>query len=99
MQEKRVWKQGEVSAEVALLAWKGKAYEVNVPYLAIKSQCHSRKAIKEYLATPPRAVNRQHHAPVLLMTTSRIGKNSRGGNGFVKKSARLSTLRTKGTVI
>eukprot|EP00965_Chrysotila_dentata_P175992 5811021-Pleurochrysis_carterae.AAC.1 len=31
------------------------------------------------------------------MITSRIGKKSRGGSGFVKKSARLSTLRTKGS--
>eukprot|EP00965_Chrysotila_dentata_P169141 5585021-Pleurochrysis_carterae.AAC.1 len=30
--------------------------------------------------------------------TSRSGKNKRGGSGFVKKSAKLSSLRTKGTV-
>eukprot|EP00965_Chrysotila_dentata_P037776 1256128-Pleurochrysis_carterae.AAC.1 len=30
--------------------------------------------------------------------TSRSGKNKRGGKGFVKKSARLSSLRTNGTV-
>eukprot|EP00965_Chrysotila_dentata_P147252 4861748-Pleurochrysis_carterae.AAC.1 len=47
----------------------------------------------------PRAANRQHHEPESFMITSRIGKKSRGGNGFAKKSARLSTLRTKGTVI
>eukprot|EP00965_Chrysotila_dentata_P061780 2046156-Pleurochrysis_carterae.AAC.1 len=32
------------------------------------------------------------------MITSRNGKNKRGGRGFVKKSAKLSVLRTKGTV-
>eukprot|EP00965_Chrysotila_dentata_P261577 6214299-Pleurochrysis_carterae.AAC.4 len=54
---------------------------------------------KRYLATPPRAANRQHHGPLvtLFMTTSRMGKKSLGGRGFGKKSARLSTLRTKGT--
>eukprot|EP00965_Chrysotila_dentata_P012389 407727-Pleurochrysis_carterae.AAC.1 len=30
---------------------------------------------------------------------SRIGKNKRGGSGLVKKSAKLSALRTKGTVM
>eukprot|EP00965_Chrysotila_dentata_P157374 5199287-Pleurochrysis_carterae.AAC.1 len=30
---------------------------------------------------------------------SRRGKNRRGARGFVKKSARLSVLRTNGTVI
>eukprot|EP00965_Chrysotila_dentata_P145393 4802014-Pleurochrysis_carterae.AAC.1 len=33
------------------------------------------------------------------MMRSRIGKNRRGGRGLVKKSARLSALRTKGTVM
>eukprot|EP00965_Chrysotila_dentata_P144920 4785771-Pleurochrysis_carterae.AAC.1 len=32
------------------------------------------------------------------MMTSRNGKNKRGERGFVKKSAKLSVLRTKGTV-
>eukprot|EP00965_Chrysotila_dentata_P104839 3462582-Pleurochrysis_carterae.AAC.1 len=31
------------------------------------------------------------------MMTSRNGKNKRGVSGFVKKSARLLVLRTKGT--
>eukprot|EP00965_Chrysotila_dentata_P166455 5495717-Pleurochrysis_carterae.AAC.1 len=33
------------------------------------------------------------------MIVSRIVKNSRGGSGVVKKSARLSALFTKGTVM
>eukprot|EP00965_Chrysotila_dentata_P014577 482950-Pleurochrysis_carterae.AAC.1 len=33
-----------------------------------------------------------------FMMTSRNGKNRRGERGFVKKSARLSVLRTNGTV-
>eukprot|EP00965_Chrysotila_dentata_P153279 5066063-Pleurochrysis_carterae.AAC.1 len=33
-----------------------------------------------------------------FIMTSRSEKNKRGGSGFVKKSARLSSLRTNGTV-
>eukprot|EP00965_Chrysotila_dentata_P144625 4777145-Pleurochrysis_carterae.AAC.1 len=53
-----------------------------------------------YLATPPRARNRaKRHRATFMMAPGKGEKSRRGANGFVKKSAKLSALQTKGTVI
>eukprot|EP00965_Chrysotila_dentata_P011560 378379-Pleurochrysis_carterae.AAC.1 len=39
------------------------------------------------------------HELATFIIASRSGKNTRGGRGFVKKSAMLSALLTNGTVI
>eukprot|EP00965_Chrysotila_dentata_P124851 4127937-Pleurochrysis_carterae.AAC.1 len=48
-------------------------------------------------AIPPRA--RNEHQRATFMIKSRMGKNRREGKGLVKKSARLSALRTNRTVM
>eukprot|EP00965_Chrysotila_dentata_P068512 2264821-Pleurochrysis_carterae.AAC.1 len=49
------------------------------------------------ISTPP-VLGNEHSQRATFMMTSRSGKNKRGDSGFVKKWARLSALRTNGTV-
>eukprot|EP00965_Chrysotila_dentata_P162450 5365081-Pleurochrysis_carterae.AAC.1 len=48
--------------------------------------------------TPPCSEPSSLSQRATFMITSRSGKNKRGGSGLVKKSAKLSSLRTNGTV-
>eukprot|EP00965_Chrysotila_dentata_P213972 6187956-Pleurochrysis_carterae.AAC.2 len=47
--------------------------------------------------TPPCEAPGDEHQRATFIIVSRIAKNTRGGSGFVKKSAKLSALATKGT--
>eukprot|EP00965_Chrysotila_dentata_P020420 676756-Pleurochrysis_carterae.AAC.1 len=51
------------------------------------------------VATPPCASMPSIYELATFMIMSRSGKHTRGGRGFVKKSAMLSALLRKGTVI
>eukprot|EP00965_Chrysotila_dentata_P192640 6175295-Pleurochrysis_carterae.AAC.1 len=79
----------------------GSAYEwaLRVGTHVLTNDAVSVRISKNIFLNTQRTGTRQHHKLALFMTTSRIGKKSRGRSGFVKKSARVSTLRRNYTVI